>query len=656
LIERLGKEFDLKIAGFAGELSSLHPGGAGETNRPKTASGPAVPAVDGITLAAALNAEGRETAPGTALAELFERERGRPLGGVLVFTDGIRNAGVETREALSAARQSDVPVHFVGLGTTSPRDLQVSEVSAQEVAFVRDEVAVSIRLKARGMAGETARVTLSLGGIGVETREVRIENDGEVMLSMKVTPELTGDFELAAAVPARSDEILGENNRLARRLRVMDDRIRVLLLEQSARWEFRYLQALLLRDRRVDLKCVLFDGDPSIARDPGSPYLDAFPGRREDLFGYDLVVFGDVDPKHFTPAQLELLSEFVSRSGGSFLMLAGRRFSPWSYRDTALERLLPVEFDRVLKEVPGTAVYDRPIRLGLTAEGRSSPLLRLSEDPAENLRRWETLAPLFWVAPVKRAKPAAVVLAVEPRDADKGGPLPVIAMQQYGVGQSMFIGTDNIWRWRRNEGEQFFVSFWGRVVQRLAVQHLLSGSRRTQIALDRTSALRGERLGVTARVFNAAFEPVADPLVSARVESEIRGTNSQAAGTELLLRAVPDQPGVFRGEVVAGTPGRYRLSVGGEASAALDFTVEDRWVEAGETALQEDLLKEWAAATGGGFFREEDLHRLPEAVRGRAHRVRSRAVAEVWSSPFYFLGVLGLLGAEWVLRKMWRLK
>lgn len=658
LIERLGKEFDLKVAGFAGELSSLHPSGIHETNRPAAAAaGTVVPAVDGTTLAASLHAEGRESAPGTALSELFERERGRPLGGVVVFTDGIRNAGLETSEALSVARQADVPVHFIGLGTTNPRDLQVSEVSAQEVAFVRDEVAVSVRLKTRGMAGEAVRVTLSLGGIGVETREVRIENDGEITLSMKVTPELTGDFELAAAVPARADEILGENNRLARRLRVMDDRIRVLLLEQSARWEFRYLQALLLRDRRVELKCVLFDGDPSISRDPGSPYLDAFPGRREDLFGYDLVVFGDVDPKHFTPAQLELLSEFVSRSGGSFLMLAGRRFSPWSYRDTALERLLPVEFDRVLKEPPGAAVFDRPIRLALTPEGRSSPLLRLSEDPPENLRRWEALAPLFWVAPVKRAKPAAVVLAVESRDAERGGPLPVIAMQQYGVGQSMFIGTDNIWRWRRNEGEQFFVSFWGRVVQRLAVQHLLSGSRRTQIALDRTSALRGERLGVTARVFNSAFEPIADPLVSARVESEARGTNAAAAsGTELLLRAVPDQPGVFRGEVVAGTPGRYRLSVGGEAAAAVDFTVEDRWVEAGETALQEVLLKEWAAITGGGFFREEDLHRLPEAVRGRTHRVRSRAVAEVWSSPIYFLGVLGLLGVEWALRKMWRLK
>ena len=51
---------------------------------------------------------------------------------------------------------------------------------------------------------------------------------------------------------------------------------------------------------------------------------------------------------------------------------------------------------------------------------------------------------------------------------------------------------------------------------------------------------------------------------------------------EILLRAVPDQAGLFRGELIAPAPGRYRLRVGEESPAAVDFTVEDRLVEAGE--------------------------------------------------------------------------
>jgi len=282
-------------------------------------------------------------------------------------------------------------------------------------------------------------------------------------------------------------------------------------------------------------------------------------------------------------------------------------------------------------------------------------LLRLADDPAENQRRWDALPPLFWIAPVERAKPAAQVLVVDASRDDPAAQIPVIALQQYGVGQSMFVGTDNVWRWRRNEGEGFFVSFWARVVQRLAIHHLLTGSRRAQLALDRVSALPGERIGITGRLFSSAFEPLVEPTVRARVDREQRGTNA-APPAELLLRAVPDQPGVFRGEWLAATPGRYRVTVGDEAPAAIDFTVEDRLVEAGETALQESSLRELATATGGQFFREEDLYRLPDAARSQAQRVQSRRVVELWSSPLYYLLVLGLLTVEWLLRKFWRLK
>lgn len=657
LVERLGREFDLKPLAFSSGLTALGSGDTSLTNRAAVGTG-----VSGEDITMAIRGEGRETAPGTAIREVLERERARPLGGIILLSDGIRNAGADLSDASELAREAGVPVHAVGLGTTQPRDLQVAELTVPEVAFVRDEVQVSARVRARGVSNEAVQVKLVLDRTVVDERDVVPAGEGEVSVGLKFTPEQTGDFELAVEVPVRADEILAENNRLTRRVRVVDDRIRVLLAEQSPRWEFRYLQALLLRDRRVDLKCVLFDGDPAIARGQGSPYLDSFPTRREDLFAYDLVVFGDVDPRNFTPSQIELLAEFVSRGGGSFLMMAGRRFSPWGYRDTPLEQLLPVEFDHNLIEAPGSSVYERPLKLALTPEGRVSPLLRLAEAPEENLRRWNTLPPIFWVAPVRAAKPAAQVLVVkndenaEDGEGGQGGRIPVIAMQQYGVGRAMYIGTDNTWRWRRNEGESFHVAFWGRVVQRLAIHHLLSGSRRTQLSLDRGSVTPGERVGVSARLFNTAFEPLSDPSVTAVVEADAGSNTNRFQPAELLLRAVPDQPGFYHGELVAPAPGRYRIRVGTDAPAVVDFTVEDRLAEAGETAMQETVLRELASSTGGGFFREEDLHRLPDAVRSKAQHVVSRLTIDLWSSPIYYLIVLVFLTAEWGLRKWWHLK
>jgi len=656
LLDRLGRTFDLRVSAFSSELGSLVLGASAVGSNGIAGSSGALPAVP---LAMALRAEGVQTAPGTAMRELLERERGRPVGGVVVFTDGIRNSGSDPREAVTMAREAGIPMHFVGLGTTAPRDVQVVEVKAPDVSFVRDEVSVTARLRVRGLKGENLKVSLMVDGEQVEEREVVVSADGELEVPLRYAPSETGDVELSVETPVRKDEILAENNRQSRRLRVIDDRIRVLLVEQSPRWEFRYLQALLMRDRRVDLKCVLFDGDSAITRSPGSPYLDQIPARREDLFGYDLVVFGDVDPKNFTPAQLEVLTEFVAKSAGSFLMIAGRRFSPWGYRDTALERLLPVEFDRLPPVQAASSVHDRPLRVELTPEGRESGFLRMSEDPAENVRRWESLAPIFWTAPVSRAKPAAQVLLVDGSGPEGTPRTPIVAVQQYGVGQSLFVGTDNTWRWRRNEGEPLFVSFWARVVQRLAINHLLTGSRRTQMVLDRTSALRGEKIAVTGRLFTSSFEPLSEPIVRARVDRETRGAGAGGGASptsELMLRAVPDQPGVFRGEIVASSPGRYRITLGEDAPAAVDFTVEERMVEAGETALQEATLREWASVGGGTFFREEDLHHLPEVVQSKAQRVQSKSAVEVWTSPLYYLVVLVLFGVEWGLRKWWQLK
>jgi hypothetical protein len=63
-----------------------------------------------------------------------------------------------------------------------------------------------------------------------------------------------------------------------------------------------------------------------------------------------------------------------------------------------------------------------------------------------------------------------------------------------------------------------------------------------------------------------------------------------------------------------------------------------------------------ASASGGAFFREEDLHNLPAMVRQKTERVRLPLEVEVWSSPFYFLLMLGVVSAEWVLRKLSQLK
>src|SRR5436305_1811086 len=94
----------------------------------------------------------------------------------------------------------------------------------------------------------------------------------------------------AANRSTRRDVRVKNNNSASQRLRVIDSKIKVLYIERAPRWEFRYLFAVLLRDRRIEAKFVLTEGDPQLSHAPNSPYLEKFPATKDELFKYDLVV------------------------------------------------------------------------------------------------------------------------------------------------------------------------------------------------------------------------------------------------------------------------------------------------------------------------------------------------------------------------------
>ena len=282
-------------------------------------------------------------------------------------------------------------------------------------------------------------------------------------------------------------------------------------------------------------------------------------------------------------------------------------------------------------------------------------MLRFGDKDEESVALWKLLPPVYWVAKVSRAKPSAEVLLVDPDPlkASRFGPMPVVAVQQYGLGQSLFVGTDNTWRWRKNTGDEIYTTFWGQIAQRLALPHMTGGSRRTQLTLDRQNFVSGERVAIYARLYRAGFEPVNDPVVKGSYSAR---SGDGGGSTEISLRPVADQPGVYRGEFIAPAPGSYKFGVESDPDTRVDFNVTAPRFELGDTAMNESLLREMATISGGEFFREETLFELPDKIRAKTERVRSPLEVELWASPLYFLLLLGVVTTEWVLRKLSHLK
>jgi len=653
LLPRLDREFDLAAFSFGQGVAELSTRKIeSETNGPAKDKKVTVESFDWVDR---LEATAPTTAIGDAVREVLNRKRGQPLAGVVLVTDGVNNSGTQPREAATLAAQEQVSLFTYGVGITSPRDIILQNLFAPDVTFVKDEVPVTVRVRGQGLNGETAELQLMLDGKPVATNTVTFSGDGEQVVPVRFTPQTLGEFELTASIEARSDETVKDNNSRTQRLKVIDAKIKVLLVDQSPRWEFRYLQAMLLRDRRVELKCFLADGDKGISRTPDTPYLPEFPTRRDELFKYDLVILGDIDPKVLSAQNQENLNKLVSDFGGALLVVAGKRFMPSAYRRSPLDKLLPVEFDPPTLESNADPVADKPVKLQLTAAGRASAMLRISDKEEENAKLWAQLPPVYWVAKVSRPKPAAEVLLVDPDPAKESrfGKMPVIAVQQYGLGQVMFVGTDNTWRWRKNAGDFYYTAIWGQIAQRVSIQRLLGVSKKTQLNTDRQNYLTGDRVTVYARLYTGVgFDPVQEP--------SVKGFFGLKSGSgprpEVILRPIPEQPAMYRGEFIAPAAGAYNFWVESDPQTLLDFSVTEPRFEFGETAMNESLLKDLASVTGGQYFREEDLYKLPDTISAKTERVQSPMEVELWASPLYFLFMLAVVTAEWVLRKLSHLK
>jgi hypothetical protein len=619
-----------------------------------------------------LGAEHSATALGDSLREVLKRKRGQPLAGVLVISDGAHNTGTQPLAVSAELNEAGLPLFFYGVGITSPRDIIITEMDAPAAAFIEDELLVQVRVRSQGLAGQNGQLILTLNGAQVAEQTIAFGADGEQLVRLRIPTTLAGEFELKASIAARDDETDPDNNSAQRRLRIVDKKIKVLFVEQSPRWDYRYLQAMLARDRRVEVKTLLLEGDPALARVEDSPYLEKFPENKKELFEYDVVIFGDVDPAELSANQKENLNEFVSRFGGAFVMIAGRNFSPLAYGGTKIADMLPVEFE-ARSSPNGDDIADQPIHVQLTALGRVDPMLNLVREGEDNQVLWKDLPPIYWVAPVE-AKPGAEVLMVDPSHSTPRGKRPIIARHQYGLGQVLFVGTDNTWRWRRNVGDLYYTRFWGQVSQRMAQQRFIGADKRTQISLNSQNYMAGEdRVRAYARLYQEGYEPFDDEEVHAVYES----ADGQLG--RVILQRVEGQKGLFYGEFLAPAVGQYQFYVEPEPDTRRDFTVVQTSVELAETAMNAPLMQELAALSASRFsgeqdmknvpghdsapgqhhpwfFREEDLHQLAGAIPARPVVVISQLEIELWDDFLLFGLILLVVTVEWVLRKFSYLK
>ncbi len=580
---------------------------------------------------------------GVALQDAAARFGGQTIAGVIVLSDGASNQGVDPIDAAHALGRRSVPVHTVGIGLPDPPDVAIASVVVPETVFAHDDVPVRIHLRSTGYEGRTVELAATLNGQPIARQSILLVGGNQFEEITFAPGDKAGSLQLNIAVDPLPDEASAANNRATRRVRVIDDRIKVLYVEGRPRWEYRYLRAVLLRDRRLDTYFLMTEGDQELAT-VSDRHVSRFPQEAQDLFEYDLIIIGDVPAMTFTPTQMELIERLVRERGGSVLMLAGRRQAPATFAGTPIETLLPVR-----PRSGGPVAVSDDLAPRVTPEGRRAGVTLLEADPQRNDEIWSLVKPLYGVPPLAGAKPGATVLLDLPGVGDVRD-YPLVAWHRYGSGKAMYVGTDQLWRLRFKRGDFHHARFWGQSIQFLALSRLLGENKRVRVELERGEYKAGERIGVYVHALTEGYDPLRAPQVEVRVEA----VEGDAEPRTVTLQPASDTPGLFQGVYVAEAAGRYRVSPVGfdaQAVAVAEFTATAVPLEMLEPAMQERMLRQIAEASGGRYHALDDLPGLVEAFDAEPRTMVVRREKDLWDSPLVLLLALGLAGAEWLIRR-----
>ncbi len=611
-------------------------------------------AVVGVPDGNNLYGEGRTTDVTGALDEIARRSSGMPLSAIVLATDGASNISRDLSATLRELRARDIPVFTVGVGDTArPLDAELTRMNLPRRVLVGSRANIEALVSLSGYAATKVLMSVKEDGRTIKTEEFNLRGNDTQPVNLEITPSTPGFRRYTVEITPLDGEVTIENNKQESLVEVIEGPLRVLHVEGEPRWELgKIRESLNPTEKNVNLVSLQRTGENKFYRQGinGQQELVAgFPKTEEELFAYDGLVLGSVEAGFFTIDQLRSIEAFVSRRGGGLLALGGRlSFDAGKYKGTLIDDLLPLTLEG--RNVDVAEAFTPVYKPQLTAAGQAHPITRLNEDRAVSQKTWNELPPISISESLRNVKPGAAVLLEAKRVGAAAPPVPLLAQQRYGRGQTLAFTATDTWRWRMrmDSKSNAHETFW-----RQLLRYLVSGTpKQTELSAEKDVYVMDDTIRVVADIRDKHYNPVSDARASARITKP----SGVTVDVPLKFTSINDA-NVYTGEFKADELGSHGIELFansgtlGQVGAKSNVLVTDLNREFYGAAQNSDLLKRIAAETGGKYYQLSDLQSLLDDLTYRKTPYSERVTKDLWDMPINFFLIIGLLCAEWFLRK-----
>jgi uncharacterized membrane protein len=649
----------------------------------------------------------------THLSSAFRQLQGR-LGreapaAIVVVSDGRVREPEKLAEMANVWQRLRVPVHVVPVGHAAEGgDVAIVAAVAPARARKQAQVTVDVFLRSFGFAGQRAELQLqALAENGTVRRTLTTLpvtlRDGVQSLSLAFRME--PDFKrLRLHVPAPPGDLAPSNNAFPLEIELDRTKIRVLLLdgsdapglgrpnqrpvgdaEEDSDAPYAPLRDALTAD--PDVQCTVYHvtagGEPRRVTTRETAHLGtAFPKTAAELLAYDALVLSNVPRTALTEEVSGWVEEWIGKRGGGLLMAGGpRAFGSGGWSGTEVERMLPVEFLSA-PDWDGASAIPEPTGADL------HPVWRLFEDERATraaLRNLpESQGRNNWV----RVKPqSGTVLG-----AQKGGSAPLLAVGAYGRGRTMALATplsgalspQFTRQWGEAGDNRHFAKFARNLIYWLTEDSAI-GRRRLVASTDKRYYRPGETITLSAQTFDESATRTGRYRVVALIEPKQLETDPPPSpvkwpagrprppgaeagpllgwGDEIELHLDPQTKehtlplSIVEALANASAGQAFKLELTAyEGMTQIDSSSLDVQVLSDPHEQQNPLpdrvfLSQLARSTGGREF--TDAASLADALKrmtvpGGPETVRR---TPLWSREWLLVVLIGLLAAEWFLRR-----
>lgn len=625
-------------------------------------------------------AKARRSPLSATLVRVQRALRAKDLKGIVLLSDG--NESVERAGASGGVEEVTVPVYPVDLARrasaeTGPPDVAIQAVIANRRTLVGNAVRVRTLLTAQGaMTDRTLEVTVVAETVPVARKLLRWQA-GQTDRSAEVefVPRRAGRYTytvevrqvgLGAASQPGGAELNLANNRATFPLTVRAKPLTVLYIDGVLRWEGKFMREALATDPDVNVVTAI----RTVARAAGAKSQGLLT--KEQLANVDVVILGDVEPEFFAEAELSSLKTWVTDDGGGLLLTGGYLcFARGGFGSSILRQVLPVVFIE-----DGPTQIDAPFNLKLTEIGQAHPIFHVTGDRAKDRAIWHSLPALSGCSRIRSIKPGAQVLAVNPTvgGLDDAGGLPVMVVQEVGLGRTMVFAVDTTWKWRTIVGGftgniGFYQKFWGQTVRFLATGEDDTAAARLFVSTDRYRYTKGQDIQVAVELKPPGRGGSATrPSLIRQVDYRVRAHAIDEEGRRVRLPLTAAGPDRYQATLPAARTGRMDVLVVAEPILPEAMKDDDEHIVHSQVVTVQvdrpdlELLRprpdpQWLArvaqVSGGRFLKLEDVDSWQmEADPTSGWTVKTMGL---WHHPVLITVFFALLCTEWVLRRLRRL-